>query len=804
MDQIWYEEKTITVDENVILSGDLVISPTKTRNGQVVELTYSVHNLGNKDYDNIPVQFLFIDGLTQEMIESLPQTLTVSPGVSINDILPVTIDLPDTRYMVVMQAEIDGETVPLANAGLTVDSTPPVTEYNLSEQQYEQNGILYGVKGSAFTLTAADNLSGVAETRYDLGQDEFIYIEPIVFTAGGVYTIHFYSIDRLGNEEAKQDLTIVIDATLPTVSIVSPVNNAEVGTEFSVAVEMEDQVGIDHGELYVGNEKVSEINDSSVTIWLSLAPGNYTLKARAINQAGLESWSEPVEITVVNLDVNPPVTTANYPTDWLNIDAEVLLTATDDASGVKETLYRIGDGSWSTGNIIVVADEGVIPVKFYSVDNAGNVENTQSLSVKVDKTAPITQASYPTNWVNADVIVTFNADDSLSGVKETRYKVGNSEWQVGEVLTVSNVGTHNIEFYSMDNAENEESIQNITVRIDKTAPITEVTLTGEELDDGSYKDQVTVVLNAADDVFGAGVAGIYYRIGTTGEYKLYEEAFVIKQTGMTIVSAYAVDAAGNQEEPVEFGVQVIQVSVPDITLLAKKLTLCGNTEIDSAFVNGLVKISGSSQINYLGTTESYIVKNGPSQINTLELRQVYRLIPTPDWCGLSKVTVLQKDKKITSKRTIFNMQFNNDLKISGPVKLKGIIVVKGDLDISGNAILDNAGIFCSGKVTITGNVKGTGLIYAGNEFIAHGNPQIHGAIIVDGPATITGRFSYGNANIGQYFSWLKYKSQSKTFCSKKKFGYYCFNPWFKKPSDYYLGFNKFLYFPWFGFTCKHD
>jgi hypothetical protein len=51
------------------------------------------------------------------------------------------------------------------------------------------------------------------------------------------------------------------------------------------------------------------------------------------------------------------------------------LTATDDKSGVKETLYRINGAEWRTYtspfNLLAATD---YLLEYYSTDNAGNIE----------------------------------------------------------------------------------------------------------------------------------------------------------------------------------------------------------------------------------------------------------------------------------------------------------------------------------------------------------------------------------------------------------------------------------------------
>ncbi|MGE7120732.1 Ig-like domain-containing protein [Peribacillus sp. NPDC046944] len=91
-------------------------------------------------------------------------------------------------------------------------------------------------------------------------------------------------------------------------------------------------------------------------------------------------FTDTAIVTVSNPDTKPPVT-KNKMTPIFNdkntyiIALTVTYTATDDKSGVKETIYRINGGTWQVyTNPFDVYAEDTHTLEYYSIDKAGNKE----------------------------------------------------------------------------------------------------------------------------------------------------------------------------------------------------------------------------------------------------------------------------------------------------------------------------------------------------------------------------------------------------------------------------------------------
>ena len=95
-------------------------------------------------------------------------------------------------------------------------------------------------------------------------------------------------------------------------------------------------------------------------------------------------------------DETPPTTTATLDGtlgqhDWYISCVTVTLHAEDMKwpSGVNCTYYKVDDGPWNEyTDPIIICSDGEHTVDYYSDDKAGNIETIQSISFKIDQTAP--------------------------------------------------------------------------------------------------------------------------------------------------------------------------------------------------------------------------------------------------------------------------------------------------------------------------------------------------------------------------------------------------------------------------------
>jgi hypothetical protein len=115
-----------------------------------------------------------------------------------------------------------------------------------------------------------------------------------------------------------------------------------------------------------------------------------------------------------------PVTTANATpaantNGWNKADVTVALSATDNDSGVQAIVFDTGGSATTVLAVsasVSVATEGVTTLSYHAIDNAGNVEVTKTLIIRIDKTKPDTTCpAADAAWHAANVSLACTATD---------------------------------------------------------------------------------------------------------------------------------------------------------------------------------------------------------------------------------------------------------------------------------------------------------------------------------------------------------------------------------------------------------
>jgi hypothetical protein len=288
---------------------------------------------------------------------------------------------------------------------------------------------------------------------------------------------------------------------------------------------------------------------------------------------------------------NLPVATFTVDPSFGNVSTHFTLNASEvsDSEDISSTLQVRwdfdGDGTWDTfwSKIKTVEHQFTIPnlydAQLEVIDSSG-----QSSIVKkgiavsdgsVDVVAPMTNCTIKGtkglhDWYTSDLIISLSAADNYGGscVNRTLYRINDEIWkEYASDFVVYSSGNTTIGFCSIDFSGNNESVNSIVVRIDKSEPVLSLITRNNSV---FNPDNVTVVWEGYDNVSGLDHYGV--RIEKSNFTILDNDTKSFNLTNLSIgtynVTIQAVDTAGNKgEQTIQLRVEVPTESGSTIDIL---------------------------------------------------------------------------------------------------------------------------------------------------------------------------------------------------------------------------------------------
>lgn len=445
-----------------------------------------------------------------------------------------------------------------------------------------------------FALSGIDkpdtNNVGINFTWYMIDSDYYLGLSfDLALYGEGPHIINWGSEDRLGNNETENSIIVWVDDSAPitTLNIDSPRypfspydgSNVTSATPFSLLGTDEPffhSSGINFtwytidGDFYVGTAfdlssygegshvlKWGSIDNldhndtgSSLTIWVdntspetNLAIGSPRYPLAPYNGCNVTSATQ---FSLSQMD-KPSAHNAGIAYTWFMIDADFYIGTSFDLSGYGEGSHTITRGS---------------------IDNVGNNETGNSITVWLDNSAPDTTLTigsprYPSSPYDG-TNVTSNTQFTLSrvdkpdihnaGISFTWYRIdANVYLGLSFDLTLYGEGSHTITWGSEDLLGHNETGNSITVWVDDSAPITSLTIDSPKYPTSPYDgcnvtSSTPFSLSGTDKPFAhnAGISFIWYTIdsdyyeGNSFDLSGYWE-------GLHIITWGSIDNLGNNE-----------------------------------------------------------------------------------------------------------------------------------------------------------------------------------------------------------------------------------------------------------------
>ncbi len=500
--------------------------------------------------------------------------------------LPLPASL-DGRYTVHVQARdsIGNDSAPTTTSAATfvVDVVASSTTLTTTPASPDGTNGWFRQSSVGFALSATDPSpgSGVAAITYALdGGAAQTYSGPGSIAAQGDHTLAYWSVDGVGNAEAPNTAHVKLDNVSPatTIALAPSTPNGSNGwytasPTFSLsATDATSGVATTHYRIDAGPT-------AAYAGPVAVAEGQHTVSYWSVDAAGNTETTHTTATIKVD-SVRPATTIATVPVapdganGWFKqTSVQFSLSGSDATSGIASRRYTVDGGPVQTYTApVAVTGQGVHTVAYWSVDNAGNVEATNTTTIRLDNVAPTTTLTTSPASPDGDngwfrqtsVSVTLAATDATSGAGSTSYTVdGGAAQAYASAFAVATPGDHTITYWSTDNAGNVESVRTAHVKLDAAAPSTAIATTPSSPNgaNGWFTSSVSFTLSASDAA--SGVASRFYRLDG-GSTQTFSSSVAVGQGDHT-VEYWSVDNAGNVEAHTTVHVKLD--SVAPVTIL---------------------------------------------------------------------------------------------------------------------------------------------------------------------------------------------------------------------------------------------
>jgi hypothetical protein len=281
-------------------------------------------------------------------------------------------------------------------------------------------------------------------------------------------------------------------------------------------------------------------------------------------------------------DSRPPATSVDFGGSktyskgdklYVNGMIDLTLKASDATSGVENIYYSIDKAPYTTYSApLKLETEKEYVIKYYAVDNVGNVEQLHELIINIDKSNPKSgyevSGDFYENVISGRSKIILKSDDAAGiGADYIIYKLddGQEKKYLSPILaSYIGQGDHRITFYAVDKVNNTEKENTFEFYVDKTPPVIVQEILGKSFFSGGKEyssGRSQLKLTTFDNK--AGIKEVYYSLNA-GEYQKYERpVYLSNVTGNLTVRAYAVDNVNNKTESVETG---DKTSIPYVDL----------------------------------------------------------------------------------------------------------------------------------------------------------------------------------------------------------------------------------------------
>lgn len=363
-----------------------------------------------------------------------------------------------------------------------IDLTPPESHHEITGTFRE--GVL--APSAELLLFSEDRYAGVREIHYRLHNEEpFQRYEggPISLSEleDGAYTLSYYAVDYVGNQESAQTFDFYLDrlAPQPEISVDGDQYQAEDGrlfvsgrTEFRLSAE-DNRAGTQYITYAIDGQAQGRYFDPF------RLPGISGTRRVSFSATDRVENSSPSRAASYEMDAQPPQSSYRFEGAfhrqrniyWMRSDARIFLSASDEGAGVAETFYDLQGNMPETPyqQPIAIDEEGRYNLSFYSTDQVNNQEGLHFVMVVVDNSPPEIMVNFNTSPTGVRTAaggeqevyrlgtrIFLAATDAASGAERILYRLNEAEEQeYDSPINLFEPGEYELQLRALDHVGNQ-------------------------------------------------------------------------------------------------------------------------------------------------------------------------------------------------------------------------------------------------------------------------------------------------------------------------------------------------------------
>lgn len=474
-----------------------------------------------------------------------------------------------------------------------------------------KNPAASGSSGSIAVFTSADAIP--VQTSFGVIYSQITQPQVVLSAAGtstqAGYTIIFVTgpAGQLTAGLGKITLTFPAGTSVPTTMARDSI---KVNDQMSFSVSVTGlRVDVIVPAAIQANSQVQVVIDKSAGLRNPSVATTYTLQAftsaetTSVTSASYQIASLPKSSTVVS------PASADGLNGYYKSRPVVILSATSGSGGQVSEYYRINGGAENLYTSPIQIPEGNVVLSYYGRDAQGNQEDANTLTLKVDATAPVVTILSPLEGT-----VTSTGALSITGRTEAGASVtinGSSvsvqpSGDFGGSVTLSE-GPNAIQVVATDLAGNVGQAR-VNVTLDTKPPV--LTMTSPKIYSTVMTQQIAVT-GKTEAGATVTVGGSKVNVAADGSFSIQ---YMFPKEGLNVVDITSTDAAGN----------VTKTGIP-ITYVARTLIRLqvGNK---TAMINDATKALQAAPVNIKGVVMVPLRFIGEAFGATVEWEPVFKIV----------------------------------------------------------------------------------------------------------------------------------------------------------------------------------